>query len=117
LNNLLGFLLGTFRIFVKQFEDCEPKADLHDRFMIGGLCVAMPVGRLYGVWNAKWLYMISIILFMAGSALCGAAPSMATLIIGRVLAGAGGNGMYVGVVTLVSVNTSEKERPTYLGLM
>jgi MFS family permease len=85
--------------------------------MIGGLTVAMPVGRVYGIYNAKWLYIISTILFMAGSALCGAAPNMAALIIGRVIAGAGGNGMYVGVVTLVSVNTSDKERPTYLGLM
>ncbi|KAI4170613.1 MAG: hypothetical protein LQ343_004845 [Gyalolechia ehrenbergii] len=42
---------------------------------------------------------------------------MAALIVGRVIAGAGGNGMYVGVLTLLSVNTSEKERPTYLGLI
>lgn len=85
--------------------------------MIGGLAVAMPVGRLYGIFNAYWLYVISIVLFMAGSALCGAAPNMASLIIGRAIAGAGGNGMYVGVVTLVSVNTTDQERPTYLGLM
>ena len=85
--------------------------------MIGGLSVALPVGRLYGLFDAKRLYVISIVLFMAGSALCGGAPNMAALIIGRVIAGAGGNGMYVGVVTLLSVNTSEKERPTYLGLM
>jgi MFS family permease len=85
--------------------------------MIGGLCVALPVGRLYGIHNAKWLYLISIVAFMAGSALCGAAPTMNAMIVGRVLAGAGGNGMYVGVVTLLSVNTTEQERPTYLGLM
>ena len=85
--------------------------------MIGGLSVALPVGRLYGIFDAKRLYIISIILFMTGSALCGAAPNMAALILGRVIAGAGGNGMYVGVVTLLSVNTTEKKRPTYLGLM
>lgn len=85
--------------------------------MIGGLTAAMPIGKLYGIFNAYWLYMGSIVLFMAGSALCGAAPNMAALIVGRVIAGVGGNGMYVGVVTLVSVNTTDKERPTYLGLM
>ena len=85
--------------------------------MIGGLSVALPIGRLYGVYDAKWLYIISIIMFMGGSALCGGAPNMAGLIVGRVIAGAGGNGMYVGVLTLISVNTTEKERPTYLGLM
>jgi MFS family permease len=85
--------------------------------MIGGLTAAMPIGKLYGIFNAYWLYMGSIVLFMAGSALCGAAPNMAALIVGRVIAGVGGNGMYVGVVTLVSVTTTDKERPTYLGLM
>ena len=87
------------------------------RFLIGGVCVALPFGRLYGMYDTKWLYIISVVLFMAGSALCGGAPNIPALIIGRVVAGAGGNGMYVGVVTLLSVNTTEKERPTYLGLM
>lgn len=35
-------------------------------------------------------------MFSAGSALCGAAPNMNALIVGRVWAGAGGAGMYLG---------------------
>lgn len=35
-------------------------------------------------------------MFTAGSALCGGAPDMKSLIIGRVWAGAGGAGMYLG---------------------
>jgi len=77
----------------------------------------MPFGRLYGIFNAKTLYFISITLFLVGSALCGAAPNMTVMIIGRVIAGIGGNGMYFGVVTLLSVNTTDQERPTYLALM
>lgn len=53
---------------------------------------------------------------MAGSALCGGAPSEDAFIVGRVIAGLGGNGMYMGVLTLLSVNTNDKERPVYLGL-
>ncbi|KAL8739184.1 MAG: hypothetical protein Q9181_000075 [Wetmoreana brouardii] len=41
---------------------------------------------------------------------------MNAMIVGRVIAGMGGNGMYLGVMTLLSVNTTEKERPMYLGL-
>ena len=85
--------------------------------MIGGLLAALPSGQLYALFNAKWLYIICIILFLAGSALCGAAPNMPAMIVGRVIAGVGGNGMYVGVLTLISVNTSNKERPTYLSFM
>ncbi|CAG8950774.1 hypothetical protein HYFRA_00002988 [Hymenoscyphus fraxineus] len=81
------------------------------RFLIGGLCATLPFGRLYGIYDTKILYCISLILFFGGSALCGGAPSMTAIIIGRAIAGIGGNGMYIGVVTLLSVNTTDVERP------
>lgn len=85
--------------------------------MIGGVATVLPFGKLYGLFNAKSLYMISIMLFMIGSALCGAAPSINAFIVGRVIAGVGGNGMYLGAQTLLSVNTSDTERPMYLGVL
>ncbi|KAL9005110.1 MAG: hypothetical protein Q9188_002098 [Gyalolechia gomerana] len=45
---------------------------------------------------------------MAGSALRGGAPSINAFIVGRVIAGLGGTGMYMGVLTLLSVNTNDK---------
>lgn len=42
---------------------------------------------------------------------------MAALIVRGVIAGTSGDGMYVGVVTFLSVNTTDTKRPTYLGLM
>lgn len=44
------------------------------------------------------MYINSLVHFAAGSALCGAAPTMNGLIVGRVWAGAGGAGMYLGYV-------------------
>lgn len=76
----------------------------------------LPLGKLYGLFDAKWVYIASALIFNVGSALCGAAPNLDALIVGRVLAGLGGNGMYLGVITLLSVNTSNRERPGYLGL-
>ncbi|KAF4635034.1 hypothetical protein G7Y89_g3062 [Cudoniella acicularis] len=86
-------------------------------FMIGGLCVALPFGRLYGLLDTRWLYLSSVLLFMTGSALCGAAPNMSAMIVGRVLAGMGGNGMNTGVNTLYAMNTTERERPMYMALV
>lgn len=54
---------------------------------------------------------------MLGSALCGAAWNMNALIIGRVLAGVGGIGVYTGIMTILTSLTTEKERPVYLGVM
>lgn len=77
----------------------------------------MPLGKLYDLLNAKWLYVGSATLFLAASTLCGGAPTIEAEIVGRVLAGAGGTGLFIGVLTLLSVNTSETERPIYLSLV
>ena len=70
---------------------------------------------MYAQFDAKILYLICVFLFELGSAVCGAAPNMDALIIGRAICGWGGAGMYTGVMTLLSVTTTEHERPTYIG--
>lgn len=82
--------------------------------MIGGLAVILPVGRLYSIYNPKWVYIVSFVIFLAASALCGAAPSIEAEIVGRVIAGAGGNGIYYGLLALLSMHTTTRERPQYL---
>jgi len=102
---------------VNAFGDVVKLPWLSVGFLLGGAAVVLPFGKLYGLFDAKWLYIISSVIFNVGSAVCGAAPNMNALIIGRVLAGMGGNGMYLGVMTLLSVNTSDKERPGYLSFV
>ena len=82
-------------------------------FALGSMAV-LPWGKAYGVFNMKNIYIFNIILFQVGSALCGAAPRMDVLVVGRVIAGVGGSGMYSGTLTYVSVLTTAKERPAYL---
>lgn len=71
-------------------------------------------GKAYGVFNIKWMFLSCFILFEAGSALCGAAPNMEAMIVGRVIAGIGGSGMYCGGIVYVSVMTSINQRPLYV---
>ena len=40
-------------------------------------------GKLYGSFEAKTLFLIAVALFEIGSAICGAAPTMNALIVGR----------------------------------
>ncbi|KAF4634581.1 hypothetical protein G7Y89_g3528 [Cudoniella acicularis] len=61
----------------------------------------------------KYLMIGSVLLFEIGSAVCGVAPTMNAMIVGRVIAGSGGVGMYLGALTYNSVFTSMKERPIY----
>lgn len=71
-------------------------------------------GRIYGQFNSKWFYIFNVVLFEVGSALCGAAPEINALIVGRAICGIGGSGLYVGVMTLLSATTTIRERPMYI---
>lgn len=78
--------------------------------------MVMPLGKLYSLYNGKWLFIIFVTQFMAASALCGAAPNMTAEIVGRTWAGCSGNGVYYGLLHLFSINTTPRERPAYLSL-
>lgn len=56
----------------------------------------LTINRAYGLFNVKVLLNLSVVVFEVGSALCGAAPTSSALIVGRVIAGVGGAGMYLG---------------------
>ncbi|KAJ5504545.1 Major facilitator superfamily domain general substrate transporter [Penicillium fimorum] len=101
---------------VNDFNAVEDLPWLSVGFMIGGMATILPFGKLYSMFDAKWVFIASTVVFMAASALCGGAPTMDAEIIGRVFAGAGGNGMYFGLLALISMNTTSQERPKYLSL-
>ncbi|KAJ5152216.1 Major facilitator superfamily domain general substrate transporter [Penicillium capsulatum] len=65
----------------------------------------------------KWVDVGTVVLFEAHSALCGAAPTMSALIVGRVIAGARGSGLYLGSLQYFAVMTIEKERGFYMFLI
>ncbi|KAK7556111.1 hypothetical protein IWX92DRAFT_400641 [Phyllosticta citricarpa] len=51
-------------------------------------------------YNPKWVYLINLLLFTVGSAVCGAAPNSIAFILGRAIAGLGSAGMFTGGVLL-----------------
>lgn len=79
-----------------QFSQVEKLGWLGIGFPLGSCCTIAAWAKAYGVFDTKWCYVASLVHFAAGSALCGAAPRMDGLIVGRVWAGAGGAGMYLG---------------------
>lgn len=59
-------------------------------------------GKLYTFFSIKGTFLASIVLFEIGSAICGAAPSSISFIIGRAIAGLGSAGIMAGVVRSLS---------------
>ncbi|KAM3064830.1 hypothetical protein ACMFMG_010459 [Clarireedia jacksonii] len=100
---------------IEKFNSADQVSWLSVAFALCSSALVLPWSKVYGAFNAKWLYIGALTLFMAGSALCGAAPNMTAMIVGRAIAGMGGSGMYFGVLVLLSVSTTIRERPTYIG--
>jgi MFS family permease len=98
---------------INDFGHLELMSWIGTGFALGTMFILL-WGKVYGVFNIKWVYIFNIFLFEAGSAVCGAAPNIEALIIGRVIAGIGGSGMYSGTLTYVSVLTNQQEKPAYL---
>ncbi|CAI4216021.1 unnamed protein product [Parascedosporium putredinis] len=65
-------------------------------FLLGSVATISLFGSLYNKVEVKWLYLGSIIAFEIGSAICGVAPNMTAMAVGRVVAGMGGTGIYLG---------------------
>jgi MFS family permease len=99
---------------IETFGHVDQLAWLGAGFSMGSVAVILLVGALYTSFNMKWIFVASVILFEVGSAICGAAPSMDTLIVGRVITGMGGAGIYLGGLNYLSSLTSREERGRFI---
>ena len=79
---------------VEEFQAVDKISWLAAGFFLSGTALMLPFGQLFQVFNAKWLYIASCVVFELGSAICGSAPNMNALIIGRVIAGIGSTGAF-----------------------
>ncbi|MEU8653604.1 MDR family MFS transporter [Streptomyces sp. NPDC048737] len=79
--------------------------------------VTTPIwGKFGDLVGRKPMYLASIAVFMAGSALCGAAQSMTELIAFRVVQGIGAGGVGAGAFDLIGALVPPRERGKYQGM-
>lgn len=102
---------------LEDFGHVELLSWIGSGFPLGSVAVILLAGALYGNFNMKWLFIAGVLAFEVGSVICGAAPNMNALIVGRVLAGAGGTGIYLGCLNYFSFMTAPKERGLYISLI
>ena len=80
--------------------------------------VSTPIwGKLGDLFGHKQVFMTSIVMFLAGSALCGAAQDMTQLVLFRAFQGLGAGGLMVGIMSVIGMLVSPRERGKYIGVM
>ena len=74
-------------------------------------------GKLGDMYGRKGIFLTSIVLFLAGSALSGMSQSMDELITFRAIQGLGAGGLIVGVMAIIGELIPPRERGKYQGLI
>jgi len=65
----------------------------------------------------KLTFIATIVVFLIGSALCGLSQNMTELVLFRGLQGLGAGGLIVGIMFVVGMLVSRRERGKYMGEM
>ncbi|KAI5923866.1 putative MFS aflatoxin efflux pump [Camillea tinctor] len=73
-------------------------------------------GKIYKFYPVRFIFLTTVVLLEAGSAICCAAPSSVVFIIGRATQGVGAAGIFSGVVIVIVSAVPLRRRPLYQGL-
>jgi MFS family permease len=84
--------------------------------MLTASCFNPIFGRIYQLYSTKWVFLVSIVIFEVGSAVCGAAPSSASFIVGRAIAGLGSAGIFQGGMMVLVGTVPLGRRPMYTAI-
>ena len=86
-------------------------------YMLGSTVTVPLYGKLGDAHGRKPLFIVSISIFLVGSALCGAAQNMVQLVIFRAIQGIGAGGLFPLTLAMVGMIVPPRDRGRYQGLI
>ena len=127
---LSGLMLGMFLAALDQtivstsiktigndLHDLTAQAWVTTAFLITSTIAAPLFGKLSDIYGRKRLFMLAIVIFVAGSALCGLATSMYELAGFRAFQGIGAGGIMPLALAVIGDIIPPRERSRYQGYM
>ena len=122
---MLGMLLAALDATIVSTALPTIVGDLHGANHLSWVVVAYLLastvstplwGKLGDLYGRKVFFIWAIVIFLAGSMLCGFAQNMLELILFRALQGLGGGGLMVGAQAVIADVVPPRERGKYSGL-
>jgi EmrB/QacA subfamily drug resistance transporter len=86
-------------------------------YMLGSTVTVPLYGKLGDVHGRKPLFIVAIVVFLVGSALCGAAQNMVELVVFRAVQGIGAGGLFPLTLAMVGMIVPPRDRGRYQGLI
>ena len=86
-------------------------------YMLAQTIAAVLAGKLGDLFGRKRVFQASVIVFIAGSLVCGLAGSMLVLIVARAIQGIGAGGLIVTASALIGEVIPLRERGRYQGIL
>ena len=85
-------------------------------YILASTVVAPLYGKLGDLYGRRVMVFVSVGLFLAGSALCGMAQSMDSLIVARAVQGLGGGGLFVLALSVIGDVIAPRDRGKVQGV-
>jgi EmrB/QacA subfamily drug resistance transporter len=85
-------------------------------YLLAQTAVTPVYGKLGDLYGRKIVLQVALVVFLAGSALCGLSQSLTELIVFRALQGLGGGGLIVSTMAAIGDVVSPRERGRYQGM-
>ncbi|KAJ5618401.1 hypothetical protein N7528_007044 [Penicillium herquei] len=86
-------------------------------YLLTGSATQLLWGRIYTFYPTKIVFLVAVLVFEIGSAVCGAAANSKAFIIGRAIAGIGSAGIFNGSTVIITQILPLHKRPLFVGLM
>lgn len=86
-------------------------------YLLASTIVTAVVGKLGDTYGRKRVFQVAILVFLAGSVLCGLSQSMEMLVASRALQGLGGGAITVTAVAVIGEVIPLRERGRYQGAL
>ncbi|KAL7413029.1 major facilitator superfamily domain-containing protein [Mrakia frigida] len=113
---LAVFLFSLDQLILATFNSLAAVAWLQNGFFVTLCSFTLAFSQYMTIFPSKYVFLFAIFVFELGSLLCGVAPNMDVLILGRCVAGVGAAGIFGAAFQTTIEITTLQERSTYIAL-